>query len=186
MQAQGFHFVATGVASWVAVVAIVVGAYGSYDLFFKNRESYAKANIQHSVEHIKISDTNNLIRIGIHLENSGNTLLRILSGEVRLERMLPLPDYLKQPDNSDSDPIIASPEDIPWPVIATWQRTWQPGEFQIEPGESDNLHYDLIIPSKYEVVNIYTYFTNEETRSTGNVLGWNLSTLYDFREERVD
>ena len=74
----------------------------------------------------------------------------------------------------DSDPVIPFSTD-------TTQKSCKiskNGEsITIRPKEYAELRYEFAIDSRIDVINIYTYYTNQSQPS----LGWELTTLYDFR-----
>ena len=68
----------------VTVSAIIIGGLWTYNMFIMHREAYPKADISYEIEEIKLTDEYTFLQIFIKIKNTGNTVLRLLNGNVRL------------------------------------------------------------------------------------------------------
>jgi len=71
--------------------------------------------------------------------------------------------------------------EIEWPMLYGREWKWEKGGFEIEPGESDSLHADYIIPDYVEVIEFYCYISN--ARKKRAKLGWTLTQIQKFYPE---
>lgn len=166
----------------VTTIAVISGGFWTYTLFIQHREAYVKANVSQSLACINVSDDARLLRLNVTIKNSGNKLLRLVYGEVQVKQVLPLtPDVIKEWEAIRGGKT-ESPEYFSWESIPTKPkpRKWRPGELDIEPGESENIYFDFFIPTKLKVVDVATWFSDED--KIKNKLGWGASTLIDLRK----
>jgi hypothetical protein len=66
-----------------------------------------------------------------------------------------------------------------WPEIDSKESSWVEKQFEIEPGESDSIHYDFIINANLQTVQLYSYCKNE--KKLDRDIGWSHTTFYDLR-----
>jgi hypothetical protein len=59
------------IQSIVAIVAVLVGGFWTYNLFVKERKPYPHAIIEQHVTHVKYSEGINLLRLDIEFTNTG-------------------------------------------------------------------------------------------------------------------
>jgi len=166
----------------VTVIAIAIGGYWSYMLFMKKRQKYPRANITHHILQKPISDGKVLLNVTAVIHNTGDVLLSILSGDMRIQQVLPLSPEIQQAIVENKDPVENGKIEIDWPVIIQRIKSWQEGEFEIEPGEEDQVLFDFIFEDKFETVMIYSYFKN--VSKPGREIGWGLSSIFDLRARK--
>ena len=162
-------------------VAIILGGIWTYILFIRTRQKFPRANIIHDIKHLSLPNDKTLLHIDIRLSNVGDVLLSLASGEVRVQQVLPLPDELANIIEKGEDPVKDEEREIEWPLIGERSCSWKKDDFEVEPGESDNLLFDFIIEKEVKVVEVYSYFQNIKKRPTD--IGWNLTTVYDLRSK---
>ena len=63
-------------------------------------------------------------------------------------------------------------------MIAAREWSWGEEDFEVEPGESDALHADFIIPSDVKTVQLYAFVKNPRKNKEG--LGWTTAELTSF------
>lgn len=160
------------------IMALLIGGIWSYNVFIKHRELYAKANIQHKVGSVKLTKDKVLLRVTVSIENSGNVLLSLREGEVRIERVLPLSDLSQKKLGNDSDLIVDGNPHV-WPAIKIRRLKWERGGFNIEPGERDEIPSDFVLSSNLQVVNVYTHFKNPNDPR----IGWRHSTIFNLMDK---
>jgi len=167
------------VRSFATVAAILVGGVWSYMLFVRTRQRYPRAKIKHEITHRVLSDDKALLHIAVNINNSGDVLLSVVSAQTRIQQVLPTPPEILDSVNQGLDPVQKGKTEIEWPLIGTTRKShWAKGKREIEPGESDELHYDFVLDSRIQTVEVYTYVKNATKR--GREIGWSLTTLYDL------
>ncbi len=164
----------------VTAGALVVGGVWSYWLFVQNRQRYPRAGIVHRITHRHIGNDKLLLHVGVTVSNLGNVLLSLIALETRVQQVLPLPDDVLEAIDKGQDPVPEGKTEVAWPLIASHKSKLQKGECEVEPGESQDIHHDFILPGDVEVVEVYTYVMNEQKRR--RELAWELTTLYDLSE----
>jgi hypothetical protein len=73
-------------------------------------------------------------------------------------------------------PIQTGKHEIDWSLIAKHELT-SSDRIEIEPKETDELHFDFVIDKKIMRVLIYTHLENQ-TKGLRKKIGWNLSSIY--------
>lgn len=171
----------------VTIAAVFVGGFWTYMLFIKERSEVPHANIEQTISHVSISDKINLLRVGVELTNTGNSLMKLGNAIIRVQQILPLPPCPTQGPCAATEASAAANEveqqgdRFPWPLIAERKENYAP-TYDIEPGESQLLDFEFATPSKIQVVRVYSYFQNQQRQmSNGQELGWASSSYYDFR-----
>lgn len=167
----------------VEVGAIFFGGAWTYNLFIRQRQKYPRANLVHGITHRPIGNGKLLLNIDAIVSNAGDVLIRIVSGELRIQQVLPLPS--KAADEIASSVTCFPGDDgrreFSWDTSAR-KLKWPPGRpAEVEPGEESQFHYDCILPEDTAVIKVYTYYKNEV--KSGRNIGWNLTTVYDLRTE---
>jgi len=175
----------------VTVLAIFVGGYWTYMLFRQKRQRYPRANIEHRIVHKSICSDKVLLHVTARLTNIGEVLLALRFGRTTIEQMMPIMPHLQSHIDEGGDPVVDGETDIVWPALGTRETSWQRGQFELEPNESDDLQFDFIIDSSIETVLVYSYFRNAQKyrnpilrwllRQTREI-GWGISTVYDLKE----
>jgi len=177
-KSETFSNVFGGIASIATALGVAAGGVWAYWQFFEKRESYPKAEIVHNIESLALPENRILIRIEASVENTGTTALSLTSGVVRVESVLPLSKSVASSLKEYSGLNSEGQTFIRWPTIATRELVWKPGEFEIEPGETDHAYYEFVVPAEQQVINVYSFLTNDQKTETGRHLGWSRSTLY--------
>lgn len=169
----------------VTIFAVIIGGFWTWKLFAEHREGYTKANISHHVACIRVSDDAKLIRVNVIIKNSGKKVLRLTRGEVHLRHILPLrPVVLKEWKDAENN-VTEGEERFSWSLIQKRRPIWMPGQLLIEPDEIHNLDFEFFVSSEHEVVDVYTWFTDEGKREAGQPIGWDQLTLIDLRKQEV-
>ncbi len=163
----------------VTVVAIGVGGAWTYLLFIRRRQKYPRAKITHDIMHRSLTTQKTLLRIAVTISNSGDVLLSLVSEIIRIQQILPPPSEVLHSIAHEQDLVREGQREALWPSIGSRRLTWAAGKFEIEPGESDELHHDFVIDADVQTIKVYTYFTNLTKRD--REIGWRLTTIYDLR-----
>jgi hypothetical protein len=170
---------AATVQSIVTIIALLVGGIWTYRTFVQFRQDRPKLVITHSVSHFFIPNRLILLSVEEKYSNVGPVKIDLTKGDIRIVRLLPLPDGLEQRvKNPDSLKDSEDPNVLP--VIQYYPHPWDEKRKFIEPGESDTVQNYLLIPDSTEIVDIKSYAGN---RSEGNKMAWHCSTTYDMRPQ---
>jgi len=163
-------------------IAIVIGGVWTYLIFVRQRLNFPKVVIELITENHILPDGNRLVHAEVAINNVGNILLRSNYAELRIRQVLPVHDVIKTTIDDGKNPVMEDGTKIEWPMLCGREWKWEKGDFEIEPGESDSLHTDYIIPDNVEVVEFYCYISNFKKKRSK--LGWTLTQIHKFHTER--
>jgi hypothetical protein len=160
---------------WVAIIqsAVTVGAIilGGW-WFIVRGETETRANVSHTVTHVGISDQWTWVLVITKVENVGKTNLNLDSGIIRIQKILPLDEKVKEKINAKITPVDQKEKIVLWPTIGDAYNLSRLG-IKIAPGEEETLEHEFIIPHYIQTVKIYSYLGEE-----GRPIGWHRSTIY--------
>lgn len=158
------------------IAAILAAGYW----FFLRRQRLPRANLTHALVHKRLPDDNLLLHAAVTISNPGDVLLSLVRAEAWVQQVLPVPEKILDALDRGEKPVPPGETEIEWPRVGdTHEPTWDKGSFEIEPGETDQVLFDFVIPADVETVNLYTYFWN--ARKKDPEIGWRLTTVYDLR-----
>lgn len=167
------------IQSLFTILAIIVGGIWTYMLFVKRRQRYPRANITQQIEHYPLSDRKVLLRVALRICNEGEILLSLVSGFARVQQMIPCSiDLSGSTSDQETSAEHCEPE-AEWPLLSEKKLKFQKGEREIEPGETDELHFDFVIDPDVQLVVVYSYLKNVKKRR--REIGWNVTSIYDLR-----
>lgn len=162
-------------------LGIAVGGVWTYRLFVRNRLAYPRAHLGLAIVHVPIRKGEaRLIHVTLSISNTGDVLLKSNGAELRLRQVVPIPDVISRCAEGSCDPVPAGQTEIEWPVLAARQWSWATDGFEIEPGESDCLHADFMIPGDISVVELYCFVSNYRKRRSQ--LGWTSTELHSLKD----
>jgi hypothetical protein len=162
---------------------IVVGGVWTYRLFVKKRQKYPRASVRHDISHRKLGGGHVLLNVRATISNAGEVLLSLESAETRVQQILPLGATLLDDIREGKDLVPAGETEVPWPSLFNRKSERKKGEFQIEPGESDSIQYDFVLPERVRTVEVYTYLKNEAVHKRN--IGWSVTTIYDLSPRKA-
>lgn len=159
-------------------VGIVVGGFWTYCLFVRQRLSFPKVDIKLFIQDKIIFEGTRFIHAEIKLSNLGTVILKSDYSELRLRKILPIPDEIEPDIKKGLDPVLEGKTEIEWPLIVGREWKWNEKDFEIEPGESDSLHADYIIESDIKLSEFYFYLRNAKKKAQN--IGWTLTKIHEF------
>jgi hypothetical protein len=162
------------------IAAIIIGGIWGYWLFVQYRQKYPRASIAHRITHRPIANGKLLLHVVVIISNAGDVLLSLVSLETRIQQVLPPPAEVLDFINKGHSPVPDGQTEIDWPLIDSQESGWKRGEYEIEPGESQEIHYDFILDAETQTIEVYSYLKNEKKRD--REIGWDLTTLHDLNE----
>jgi len=164
----------------VTIAAIIIGGLWTYNMFIIHRDAYPKADISYQVEERRLSDEYIFVQVFVRIENTGNTVLRLRRGDVRLLDISFPNKHIEEKIIGFRKPAFRKEPIFNWESIQIVKIEWPKGKIEIEPSEADQLDFEFIIKSKYKVIKIYSWFTNLEKKVGGETIGWTASKLYNI------
>ncbi len=168
--------------SLITILAIFVGGFWTYQLFVQQRQSHPRLKIEYRIQHWKISDEQVLLSVDEILTNAGPVMVELRGGTIRVIQVMPLPRAVagklnpsqNKPAHARAESSIYDPKT--WDVLVESPKKWEPGIVVIEPGESEIIPNEFIIPATVRVVAVFSFLSNPEN----SALGWNGLVYYDF------
>lgn len=162
----------------ITALAVVIAGIWTYILFLSKRQKYPRAITTHKIVRRSLGSRKYLLRVTVAIRNGGDVLLNLVSGEVRVHQILPIAPELEDLLGKGEDLIEKGRTHVDWPLLDSRGREWETGKFEIEPGETDEEHFDFILDNAIQTVEVYSYFKNEKKRD--REIGWNLTTIHDI------
>jgi hypothetical protein len=164
-------------------VGIIVGGIWTWMLFVKKRLRFPRAELTHRIMHRVLADGQRLLHLDVVISNTGECLLSLISGKTWIQQMEPVPEEFLDMLRKQEDLIKEGQTEYEWPLLAERETDWTKEPVEIEPGETHQITYDLVVDSDAGTVEIYTYFKN--ARRKDREIGWTLTSIYDFNSNVV-
>ncbi len=165
----------SSIESLSKIAALIIGAIWAWKGFLRTRLSFPCAKVEHVITSWK--DQNKIfLRVTVRISNVGSVLLQIASGKTWIEKLTPLPKRIRDSIAAGSDVIPSNKHEIDWSLLAKHELTEKDG-IEVEPNESDELHFDFVMENEISRVLVYTRLENS-TKSGSKKIGWNLSSIY--------
>ncbi len=168
-------------ASVLTLLAVIVGGIWSYLLFVRTRQKYPSANISQSITYRNISSGKLWVRVSVTLQNTSKVLLSLVYGETWIQQVLPLDEDIHKIILKGDDPVKEKELEIEWPLLKDKKIYWGKGDREIEPSESDQIHFDFILDSDVKTIVVYSYFRNAKKMRRKAELGWLITSVYDLQ-----
>jgi hypothetical protein len=172
-------------SSLTSVGILVAGVWGLW-LFVNQRQRNPHANVEHGVNDWPATPDMQVVRLTVRVTNVGNVMIRLNMIRAWVQQLVPAPPDIIAALNDACDPIAQNESEMQWPLIAQRECQWPRADQwrEIEPGESDEFHFDFRVPSAVRRVAVYSYVRNIRRSREG---GWNTTTVYalDERDTRA-
>jgi len=180
MKVADLKDVVTIIQSLITAAAIIVGGIWSYLLFVRKRQKYPRAKLEHRIVHWAVDKDTVLVSIDIIIFNTSDVLLSLVSGKIDVHQVLPPENKFLQMLNEVKPMMSQRIEDIHWPSLFSYKEHWEKQVVEIEPGESEQLHYTLLLSSEVHMIHVESFFRNIAKRRR---LEWGLETFHDMQPE---
>lgn len=165
---------ATIVQSVLTSLAIVVGGAWALWEFGLKRVAVPRIEMEHQVTSLRIGPDYRLIHLSVTHENKGDTLVELGSADVRLQRVMPLSEPIKERLESGENPAEGAAV-IPWPLLCRLKGDLS---IELEPDEKHEVTFEFVIPAYVDAIRIYTYFPNASKSSREEKIGWSRTTIF--------
>lgn len=169
---------ASSIQALVTVVAISVGGLWTYRLFIQGREQFPRAALAHHITERGLPANRRLLHVVTTITNTGGVLLSLNTGRIWVQQVLPVPGHIADQLQRNIDLVKQGETEIEWPCIGLRETDLSEEPCEIEPGETDHLHFDFVVESEVRTVKIYSYFENVRRRD--RPIGWTVSTFHDM------
>jgi hypothetical protein len=149
---------------------IIAAGIWAYMRFVRQRDKYQKAEIDHRVEFLPLSEDRLLLRVGLSVRNTGSVLLTWKEGGIRVQQVAPCEPHITQWIESGLRETDATEGN--WPVVG--ERSVSSHQQEIEPNEADATYFDFVLPSDVQTVLVYSFIMN----SMKSDIAWNHTTTH--------
>lgn len=170
--------VADIVQALITSLALIIGGLWSYQLFVRKRQRFPRAKIEHRVTQRAVSAGATLLTIDIIISNPGDVLLSLVEGKIEVRQALPPGTNFLQMLTGSQLTIGRRVEFVDWPALFSYSEDWSGKHIvEIEPGESEQMLYTLLVQAEVKTIYIASFFRNVSKRR--KELGWRLETFHD-------
>lgn len=169
--------------SLAAIAALILGGYWSYRLFVRRRLKLPRADVLQTISHHHLCDNKWLIRVTATVVNKGEVLIEFEQGFTRLLLVRPGDEPLEKAIREGPLPRAGGGSRIEWPCLEQLRCCPNPPR-EIEPGETDEIHFDFVIDDTIRTVIAHTQLENRAKRTQAFV--WERSTVYDLDEKEAN
>jgi hypothetical protein len=158
---------------FATVAAVLVAGFW----FFVQRGHTARLAVNHEVTHFQIAPGQVLLTVIVRMANKGHVRIRVATISTRIQQVLPLD---LDPEDSQRvldgiTPLQDKYVHVHWPQLAEWEFGPQWKTHEIEPGDTDEVVFDFIVPDTLESIRAYTYVAN--VRKWRRSLGWSRTSV---------
>ncbi len=172
----GFLGKANDVAKLVQSSLIISSIIAAGVWFLMQAEASPKANISHIVTERQLTDKWVWVHVAITVSNPGKRPLYLENGTFRIQGILPLDREMAEQVKRDVNKLIASGVMVvQWPQVGnSYEKV--PINQRIDPGESERLNMEFIVPSFLQTIKVYSHFE----KAYG--MGWAETTIYQLHK----
>lgn len=171
------------VEAGATTIALIAAGIWSYLLFVRQRQRFPRAEVSHRVACLELMPDNLLVHVCVVVKNLGSVLIRLREGHVQVQKVRPLPPEMAKDLDIGADLVAEGCSEVEWPVVGRHNCNWSTAPHEVEPGESDEFHFDFTVPTSTQTVEVYSYFRN--TLKGDREIGWNHTTLVELSECRI-
>ncbi len=168
------------VQSAVTITAIVAGGLFAIFKLQLFRDLQPHLTITQEVAHRYIGDSYVHIAVTSTLNNTSRVKVELRKGLYRAQQILPISD-------EDVERLYAQVfalrerTDFQWPTIEEINRIWNENELVVEPGESHQETWEVVVSSEVKSVLMYAYFYNPRGHPDSKAAeGWVATTIHDM------
>ena len=170
---------ASTLESLAKVVALAVAGWWTWQTYIRKRVRFPSANVEHRISHWEDAGLK-FLHVTVRMTNTGNVLIPIAEGCTWIQQITPLPLDVAEAVAAQKDPVQTNSTEFGWTLMQ--ERKLGAQDFEIEPGEAEEFHFDFAIPKNVSRVLIYSHLENPTKRGWWGKqkIGWNLSTVCEI------
>jgi hypothetical protein len=191
--------------STLASIAVVsISAFWAVMRLIKHRVMLPKAELTHKIEWRPINSDWQLVRLTLIIKNKAEMLLKLqeCSVEIKDFETVGNPDLIARGESQrrlsyEGDGYLIGDVhglEWTWPPLRKAKISFDPCDTdkcrEIEPSETDELHFDFVIASAHKSIMAYSHVANLVKHAGSEFLlvpckpiGWNLTTIHDRNED---
>jgi hypothetical protein len=170
------------VASCLTLIAIIVGAIWTYWLFVRTRQKYPSVTLTQRIDYRVIASDKVWLRVTITLQNTSKVLLSLVNARSWVQQVIPVDEETLTKILKGEEPLDEEGLEYLWPLaVDQKEKEWSKGSREIEPGESDQVHFDFLLGRDVETIIVYSYFRNAKKFGRKKELGWQITNVYDLK-----
>lgn len=174
-QVKDIELWSSALANLATIVALIVGGYWTWRRFFRQRTEKPRATLSYRASHRPLTDQDDLLWVSVRAENTGSVLLKVRELRCEVQQVVPLAS--ETVEKLEARELINERNEADLECIRCYEPTWEPGQVEIEPGESDIFDFDFVVSKPVETILIYAHLPNAE-RDDG--IGWDTSGFFDL------
>src|SRR5690242_12717437 len=144
------------------IIAIIAGGIWTYLLFVEQRQRFPHLKLEHQIMHVPLPEHRMLLVLDVTHSNVGAIKINFSTADIRIYGLKHTPglsgDMIARLNKEGRAPDEIEPTAI-WGLLAQQAQDWKRDLF-IEPGESDQLHYEFVLSEDDGPLLIYTYYRN--------------------------
>ncbi len=177
--------------SLIGILAILVGAWWTYDNFINERKHFPHGNIEQTTSHIPLSPDINLLRVTLKATNSGTFKMEIVKSIERIQQILPIlcpgnhAVCAKDQVDLAIQKTVRQEDRFVWPMIAMRESLYK-SPLDVEPGETENMDFEFAINSEVSAIRVSSYIRNESKVHGNKESGWHMSSFYNLTSQRIE
>jgi hypothetical protein len=174
---------ASALESVAKVLALLVGGWWTWQIYVRKRVRFPSVKVDHVIKHWEDAGLK-FLHVTLRITNTGNVLLPIAEGCTWVQQVTPLSEEIQSAISAGDDPARPKTTEFPWPLIE--KRDLNAEDYEIEPGEAEEFHFDFTMNKGVSRVLIYSHIENAKKKKwlSAKKIGWNLSTLYEIHESQ--
>ena len=185
------------VQMFLAIWAISIGGWYAWVKLQIFREFSPNLTIDQTISHRKVGTENFHISVTAHLYNSSKVAVSIREALYRIQMVAPATDEEVRRVYEEYSLDEVDKSYMGWPFDSESIYRWADGTFVIEPGGTDREVFEFIVPTAYQTILLYAYFSrveiddeesdeDNETQMSGDDDDseadlWEVATVYDLR-----
>lgn len=171
-----------------ALLALLIGAGWTLHFLVLNRETHAHADIEIAGKDWDLGNGSRLLVADITVENIGKILFAPSCLDVYVQLVSPVEPGMRRWIDEAARNEIQNEAAFAWPLVASKRIDLPKMNFVTEPGETNRLLAEFIVPGDLRTVMLYAAFQNPvvsrecDVNATAPLKGpaWVSATVYDF------
>jgi hypothetical protein len=175
---------AAALESLAKIAALVVAGWWTWQTYIRKRVKFPSGKVEHVISHWEDAGVK-FLRVTLRMTNTGNVLIPIAEGCTWIQQVTPVPTEIYDAVSTGKDPVQAGTTEVDWTMLQE-RKLNSPTKYEIEPGETEEFHFDFTIPKSVSRVLIYSHVENPKKRGWfgREKIGWNLSTVCEIPSVR--
>ncbi len=166
--------------SLITIAAILVGGIFAIFKLQLFRDLQPHLTITQEVSDRYVGESYVHIAVTSTLSNRSRVKVEVRKGLFRVQKILPTSD--EEVEQLYSQVYVDREQaDLQWPTLVDLSRIWEQNQLVIEPGESHQETWEVLLSSDVRSVLVYAYFYNPSSYLDSEAAeGWAATTIHDI------